>query len=67
MEFPYSLLDWENPYYPICLACGVYSHGQYRAPGDIVMGDTEDGIPTENSTVIELFLAFKDAEFWAVI
>ena len=68
LEFTYELLDWENPYDPVCLECAARTPGgQWRSPGELAMGDPGDRIPGPDADVIDLFLAFSDADFWAMV
>ena len=68
LEFPYELMDWENPGYPVCIECAAEtSHGQWRSPGELALGEPEDKIPCPNATVLDLFLSFSDADFWAMV
>ena len=68
MEFPYALVDWENPYAPVCLECAAkVSGGQWRSPGELALGEPEDRIPGPDADVLDLFLSFSDADFWAMV
>ncbi len=68
LEFQYELVDWENPYYPMCLECAAkYPGGQWRSPGDLAMGDPGDRIPGPDADVLDLFLSFSDSDFWAMV
>ncbi len=68
LEFTYELLDWENPYYPMCIECAAkYPRGQWRSPGELAMGDPGDRIPGSGADVLDLFLSFSDADFWAMV
>ena len=67
----HGLVDWNGGDGfggAVCLECAASrSDGQWRTPGDIALGDPEDRMPTANSTVVELFLSFSDADFWAMV
>lgn len=68
LKFTYELLDWENPYYPMCIECAAKtSGGQSRSPGELAMGDPRDRIPGPDADVLDLFLSFSDADFWAMV
>ena len=57
--------DWENPYGDVCLECAAgISNAQWRSPGEVVGGTKAPG---PDATVAERFLAFVDAEFWAMV
>ncbi len=68
LEFKYELLDWENPYYPVCIECAAKTpRGQWRSPGELAGGDPRDRIPGQDAGVLDLFLSFSDADFWAMV
>lgn len=68
LEYQYELLDWENPYEPVCLECAAGTPGgQWRSPGELALGDPGDRIPGKYADVLELFLSFSDADFWAMV
>ena len=68
MEYQYRLVDWENPGEEVCIECAAKtSGGQWRSPGELVMGDPEDRIPGTDADVLDLFISFSDAEFWAMV
>ena len=68
LEFTYALLDWENPNDPVCIECAARtSGGQWRSPGELAMGDPRDRIPDPDADVLDLFLSFSDADFWAMV
>ena len=68
LEFTLELLDWEDPYHPVCLECASkISGGQWRSSGELAMGDPRDRIPSPDADVLDLFLSFSDADFWAVV
>jgi len=68
LDFPQALIDWEQPDEPVCLECAARSSdGQWRSPGEFALGDPAERIPGANADVIELFLAFSDAEFWSTV
>ena len=68
LEFTYELLDWENPYYPVCIECAAKTpRGQWRSPGELATGDPGDSIPSLDADVLDLFLSFSDADFWAMV
>ena len=68
LEFTYELLDWENPYYPVCIECAARtSGGQWRSPGELALGDPGDRIPGPDADVLDLFLSFSDSDFWAMV
>ena len=63
-------LDWENPYYPVCIHCAAsVSDGttQWRSPGDLAGGDPREWIPSKDSDAESLLLAYCDAAFWAMV
>ena len=68
LEFPYSLIDWEQPDEPVCLECAAKTpDGQCRSPGDFALGDPAERIPGPDADVLEFFLSFSDAEFWSMV
>lgn len=68
LEYDYGLLDWENPYDPVCLECAAGTPGgQWRSSGELALGDPADRIPGRDADVLELFLSFSDADFWAMV
>ena len=68
LEFTYELLDWENPYYPVCIECAANtSGGQWRSPGELALGDPRGRISGPDADVLDLFLSFSDADFWAMV
>lgn len=68
LDFAQSLIDWEQPDEPVCLECAARSSdGQWRSPGEFALGDPAERIPGADADVIELFLAFSDAEFWSTV
>lgn len=68
LEYPQTLIDWENPYAPICLLCAARQpSGQWRPAGDLVFSDAQDRVPQNTGNVVDLFLAFSDADFWAQV
>ena len=68
LDFNYELVDWENPGGTACIECAAKSaDGQWRSPGELASGDPEDRIPGPNATVLDLFLSFSDADFWAMV
>ena len=69
MEFQWQLYDWEQSSQESeCMECAARrSGGQWRSPGDIALGDPEDRIPGPNADAHDLFLAFEDADFWAMV
>ena len=63
-------LDWDNPYYPVCIHCAAsVSDGttQWRSPGELVGGDPREWIPSKESGAESLLLAYCDAAFWAMV
>ena len=68
LDFPQALIDWEQPDEPVCLECAAKTaDGQWRSPGEFALGDPADRIPGPDADLIELFLAFSDAEFWSMV
>ena len=68
LEFTYELLDWENPNWLVCIECAARtSGGQWRSPGELAMGDPRDRVPDPGADVLDLFLSFSDADFWAMV
>ena len=52
----------------MCIECAAkISGGQWRSPGDLAMGDPVDRIAGTDADVLNLFLSFSDAEFWAKV
>ena len=67
LEFTYELVDWEDPYHPVCIECAAKATGgQWRSPGKLALGDPADRIPGLDADVLDLFLSFCDADFWAM-
>ena len=63
-----QFLDWENPYDPLCIHCAAGVGGaQWRSPGELAGGDPREWIPDDNADAATLFLAYCDAEFWAMV
>ena len=68
LDFPQALIDWEQPDEPVCLECAAKTaNGQWRSPGELALGDPAERIPGPDADLIELFLAFSDAEFWSMV
>ncbi len=68
LEFQYSLVDWESPDEPVCIECAARtSGGQWRSPGELALGDPADRVPGPKADVLDLFLSFSDADFWAMV
>ena len=68
LEFSYELVDWENPGGTVCIECAAKTaDGQWRSPGDLALGEPDERIPGQNATVLDLFLSFSDADFWATV
>ncbi len=58
--------DWsDDPQYAYCLECAAsVPDSQWRAPGELI-GGTE--APRMNASISEKFLAYNEAEFWAMV
>ena len=67
LEFTYELLDWESPEWPSCIECAARMGGQFRSPSELALGDPDDRIPSLDAKVLDLFLSFSDADFWAMV
>ncbi|MXY45572.1 MAG: hypothetical protein F4Y44_01050 [Chloroflexi bacterium] len=65
-----KFLDWNNPYYPLCIHCAAaVSDGttQWRSPGDLAGGDPRKWIPTNGADATTLLMAYCDAAFWSMV
>ena len=68
LEVSYELVDWENPGGTVCIECASKTTGgQWRSPGELALGEPEDRIPGPDATVLDHFLSFSDADFWATV
>lgn len=63
--------DWNyDPYTTYCIHCAAHcdaSAMQWRTPGDLAGGDPREWTPNLDSGPVELFLAYADAAFWAMV
>ena len=52
----------------MCIECAARtSGGQWRSPGELALGTPEGRIPGPDANVLNLFLSFSDADFWAMV
>ncbi len=65
----HGLVDWEGSFDGgTCLECAARrTGGQWRTPGELALGNLEDRLPGKDVTIIERFLLFSDADFWAKV
>ena len=68
LEWTYRLVNWEDPNDYVCIECAARTQGgQWRTPGELAMGDPRNRIPDPDANVLDLFLSFSDADFWAMV
>lgn len=69
MDLTYSFVDYEDFYTQYCIECAAAQsppHVQWRPPDDLI-GDPEWKIPGPDADIVDLFLSFADADFWAMV
>lgn len=65
----FEFRDWGNdPHYAYCIHCAAaYSDAQWRTPGELAGGDPRDWTPDDDADPASLLLAYREAEFWAMV
>ena len=63
----HQFMDWDNPYYPVCISCAAKVDGaQWAAPGSMIRGVEKDP-ELESDAIASTFHRFCTANFWAEV
>ena len=63
----HQFMDWDNPYYPVCISCAAKVEGaQWAAPGSMIRGMEKDP-ELESDVIASTFHRFCTANFWAEV